>query len=193
MKIQTPLIDIKDQLLNFISEGYGIMGEAFMNSFNSEIPNMRQLWENKVVEYLESIFPTKKESGQFKYTPYNTLIYLGMATGVQDAINRTEKRIQILESILDNLEKYYQFEPEKIRLYIEGIDSFSQVRGVNHDEIAGFLKNGFFKYGETAIKEAFAKIVGESFVPNHYGVESDYLFTSRFFLNADRFQTSLIL
>ncbi len=67
------------------------------------------------------------------------------------------------------------------------------MRGVNHDEIAGFLKNGFFKYGETAIKEAFAKIVGESFVPNDYGGETEDLFTSRFLLNGERVQTSIIL
>ncbi len=69
MKIHTPLNDVKDQLITFISEGYGIMGEAFMNSYNSEIPNIQRRWGNKVAEYLVRSFPTKKEVGQFLHTP----------------------------------------------------------------------------------------------------------------------------
>ena len=79
MKIQTPLIDIKDQLISFISEGFAILGFAFQSSQDQNgVSLMTQDWSNKVHAYLYSTFPTKKEKGQFLHTPGSGLIYNGM-------------------------------------------------------------------------------------------------------------------
>src|SRR5690349_1786030 len=130
MKIKTPLIDVKDQLISFIAEGCAILGHAFNNSHDTGSEYMLTQWTNKVVNYFAEVFPTQKEQGQFLYTPSGSLSYEGMHRTVQIVVNATDRRIKILENILDTLEKYYQFEPETLRLYIQQIDSFSKVRGV---------------------------------------------------------------
>lgn len=88
MKIYTPLNDMKDELISFISEGFGILGEAFSNPYNSHVPAMRQDWEVRVVNYLDRVFPTKKESGQFLHTPGLELIF-NKDSNIHYAMNRT--------------------------------------------------------------------------------------------------------
>jgi len=118
VQIHTPLTDIKDQLITFISEGLGIAGEAFINPYNSNVPTMRRVWENKVVNYLDRVFPTKKESGQLLHSPYRRNYYPqmemvspGWDANIRDAVDKVNREVEILEGILDKLEKYYQFEP----------------------------------------------------------------------------------
>jgi hypothetical protein len=193
MRIQTPLPDIKDQLITFIAEGFGILGEGFLNRYNSNISSMREAWEVRVVNYLNSVFPTKKEAGQFQYTPNTALLYSDMDSGVQDAVYRTEKRIQILESILDTLETYYQFEPESPRLFIQTIDSFSKVRGLNTAQVKSFLTNGFLDIPEDTVKTAFLEIIGQSYKPNDWGGETEDIYSSHLWLNGERVQASIIL
>src|SRR5260370_10801439 len=191
MKIHTSLNDVKDQLISFISEGYGILGEAFMNSFNSEISNIQRRWENKVVEYLVGIFPTKKETGQFLHSP-GPALHFNNDNNINDAMNRLNISLKALEQILDTLERYYQFEPESFSLNIQDIDSFSKVRGVNHRDVEGYLKNGFLNRDEDAIKIAFAEIIEESFVPEDWPGETEDLYTSRMWYNGQRVRASII-
>lgn len=193
MKIQTPLIDIKDQLISFIAEGFAILGYAFQSSQDQNgISLMAQTWSNKVHAYLASIFPTKKEDGQFLHTPGPGLMYNGMNDAVNNLVNSTDRRLKVLESILENLEKYYQFEPESLSIDIQHIDSFEKVRGINHRDIERYLQNGFFDRDEKKIKTEFAEIIGESFVPKDWGGETEDLFTSRILLNGQRVPTSII-
>src|SRR6266702_518826 len=193
MRISTPLVDITDQLISFISEGFGIIGYAFENRLDQGIVNMQQEWIARVTEYFDSTFPTKKESGQFECTPVNDgLFYNNMHASVNTVVNGVNTKVQILESILGNLERYYQFEPETCSVDIQHIDSFEKVRGVNHRDIEPYVNNGFFNRDEGTIKRAFAEIIGESFVPKDWGGETEDLFTSRTLLNAQRVSTSII-
>jgi|SRR5579864_4267448 len=192
MKIRTPLNDVKDQLISFISEGYGILGFAFSNPYNSNIPTMRQVWEIKVVNYLDSVFPTKKESGQFQYTP-GIELYINSEKSINDALNKVNSNLKVLEQILDTLERYYQFEPETQRLYIQGIDSFSKVRDLNVAQVKAFLNDGFLNIPEERVKTALLEILGQSYKPNDWGGETEDIFSSYIWLNGERVQTSIIL
>jgi hypothetical protein len=192
MKIQKPLIDIKDQLISFISEGFDILSFALNFSQDPHSEYMLNQWTNKVANYLTNVFPTKKEQGQFLYTPGLGIIYPNMHPTVQKVVNATDQRRKILENILDTLEKYYQFEPESLSIDIQHIDSFEKVRGVNHRDIEEYLQNGFFDRDEKEIKREFAEIIGESFVPKDWPGETEDLYTSRIRLNAQRVPTSII-
>lgn len=193
MRIQTPLVDIKDQLISLISEGFAILGYAFQSSQDQNgISLMTRTWSNKVHAYLTGTFPTKKEDGQFLHSPGPGLSYNGMNDTVNNLVNSTDRRLKVLESILDNLEKYYQFEPESLSIDIQHIDSFEKVRGINHREIEGYVQNGFFDRDEKTIKREFAEIIGESFVPKDWGGETEDLFTSRILFNGQRIPTSII-
>src|SRR5260221_835691 len=174
MRISTPLVDIKDQLISFISEGFGIIGYAFENRLDQGIVDMQQDWIARVTEYFDSTFPRKKESGQFVCTPVNDgLFYNNMHAAVKTVVNGVNTKVQILENILGNLERYYQFEPETLSVDIQHIDSFEKVRGVNHRDIEPYVNNGFFNRDEGTIKRAFAEIIGESFVPKDWGGETE--------------------
>src|SRR6266566_101089 len=192
MKIHTLSIDIKEQLLIFISEGFSIIECAFADRNDQKIFALEAVWITKVIGYFNDVFPTSKETNQFLHTPYTGLIYAGMDAVVQEVVNRTDNRVQILERILDKLDIYYQFEPESLNLVVQDIDSFSQVRGVNHRAVEGHVHNGFFNKDEESIKRAFAEIIGESFVPNDHGGETEDLYTSRIRLNGQRVRTSII-
>ncbi len=102
-------------------------------------------------------------------------------------------RLKVLENILDSLEKYYQFEPETQRLYIQSIDSFSKVRGLNTAQVKTFLKNGFLDVPEDTVKTAFLEIIGQSYKPNDWGGETEDIYSSHLWLNGEKVQTSIIL
>lgn len=193
MKIRTSLIDIKDQLISFISEGFAILGFAFqIPQDQNGISHLTQNWSNKVHAYLDSTFPTKKEDGQFLYTPSLRLHYSGMNDDINNQVNGIDRKLKVLKSILENLERYYQFEPESLSIDIQHIDSFAKVRGINHRDIDRYVANGFFDRDEKTIKREFAEIIGESFVPKDWGGETEDLFTSRMLLNGQRVPTSII-
>jgi hypothetical protein len=100
MIIRTPLTNVKDQLITFISEGFGILGWAFNNlQDNTGVQNLYQTWANRVANYLLETFPTPKEFGQFKFMPGKGLHYVSMHPNVQDAVNSTDRQVRILESI----------------------------------------------------------------------------------------------
>lgn len=171
MKIRTPLVEVKDQLINFIAEGYEILGYGYQNYHDANgVPGKQSDWEQRILRYFSKTFPTQKEAGQIRYAPYNNgLGYNDMHADVQKAVNRTASRIDILESLLEKLEAYYQFEPESLRLFVQNIASFVKVRGVNHSEVTPFLKNGFLNKDEDSIKRAFAEIIGESICAQRLG------------------------
>lgn len=193
MKIQTPLIDVKDQLISFISEGFAILGYAFQTPHDQiGISQLTLVWSNNVYTYLANTFPTKKEDGQFLHTPGIGIGYIGMNDAVSNLVNTVDTRLKVLESILENLEKYYQFEPESLSIDIQHIDSFEKVRGINHRDIERYVHNGFFDRDEKTIKREFAEIIGESFAPKDWGGETEDVFTSRILLNGQRLPTSII-
>lgn len=193
MIIHTPLNQVKDQLLNFISEGFSLLGNGFTNRHDDTL-NQRFLdWSLRVVNYLDNSFPSKKESGQFLYTPGTSLHYGDMSEEVQNVINSTERRIKVLESILEKLSDYYQFELDAKRLFIQSIDSFSKARNVNSEQVRGQVHNGFLDLPEQRIKEAFLQIIGQSYIPNDWGGESEDIYSSFILLNGERVQTSIVL
>lgn len=192
MIIRTPLIDVKERLIYFMSEGFAVLGNALAMRQDQGITLIENVWANNVFGYLRTVFPTEKEAGQFAYSVGLGYSYDNMDSLVQAVVNRTDRRLKVLENILDNLEKYYQFEPESLRINIQRIDSFEKVRSVNHRDIEPYMDNGFFNRDEETIKRAFAAIIGESFVPNDWPGETEDLYTSRIRLNAQPTPTSII-
>ena len=86
----------------------------------------------EVANYLAETFPTRKEMGQFLHSPGVLHSFTGMHDAVGHAIDAVTHQSEILEGILDTLERYYQFEPDAKQLFIQAIDTFQKVRDVNH-------------------------------------------------------------
>lgn len=193
MVIHTPLNQVKDQLLIFISEGFSILGYGFTNRHDVTISQSYKDWSQRIVVYLNDTFPSKKESGQFLFLPANSSSYDDMDPKIQKTINTAASRIKVLELILDNLSNYYQFEPDEKRLFIQSIDSFARVRNFNSEQVQGFLCNGFLNVSEQRIKEALLQIIGQSYVQKDWGGESEDIYSPLILLNGTRVQTSMIL
>jgi hypothetical protein len=193
MKLRIPLQDVKDQLIVFLSEGFSIVGHCFNDNQDIDIREILNVWFAKVNKYLLETFPTQKESGQFAYTTGTQYGYSQMSVDAAHVVNTMNIRIAALRDILNTLSSYYQFEPDSLRLFVNQIDSFTLVRGINHAEVAPYLDNGSIQTSEEDIKRAFVSIIGESFIPKDHGGETEDLFTSRVIFNGERVQTSFIL
>lgn len=192
MIIRQPLNQVKDQLIVFIDEGFGLLGHCFGNQQDQGVVQMHNDWLNRVVNYCGETFPTRKEVGQLLFTPGVGVTYSGMNPQVQNTVISLDKQIKILESILNKLSDYYQFEPDRIRLYAQEIDSFSKIKGVNHQQVQTHLNNGFLEVPEEQVKKAFAQIIGQSYIPKDWGGETEDIYTSFVLLNGQRVQTSVI-
>ncbi len=193
MIIHQPLGQVKDQLLTFIDEGFGILGRCFQNRQDATVASAHQAWLQKVVDYFRQTFPSSKEEGQLLYTPGVGVSYNGMIPEVENTVISVDKQLKILESILNKLTDYYEFSIDRQRLYIQDIDTFSKVRGVNSDEVQPFLKNGFLDVPEQQVKEGLAQIIGQSYIPKDWGGETEDIYTSLILLNGQRMQSSIIL
>jgi len=185
-------MDIKDQLLIFLAEGYAILSHAFTDRHNQGISVIANVWTTNIVDYLNTTFPTQKEAGQFLWTTHLSFNYGDMDDALQNVVNATSTRVKVLESILSQLEAFYQFEPESPRLFIQIIDSFSKVRSINYEQVKPFLQNGFLDIPEEEVKRAFLEIIGQSYVLTDWGGETEDVYTSFLILNGERLQTSII-
>ena len=65
MRIHTPLLDIKDQLLIFLAEGFAIISHAFNDPENQSNTVLANSWSNDFVSFLRITFPTQKEVDSF--------------------------------------------------------------------------------------------------------------------------------
>lgn len=193
MIINTPIVEIKDQLMGFIARGFDIVGHGLRERRDESIAQLANEWASEAVAYLELTFPTNKETGQFLYSTGNSYGYNDMAPAVENVINSTQRRVKVLEDILNTLESYYQFQLPEPRLYIQSIDSFSRVRNINPEQVHSLLNNGHFDIPEREVKEAFAQIIGQSYIPADWGGETEDIYSSLVLLNGERVQTSIIL
>lgn len=193
MLIRKPLSEVKDTLITFLDEGFGLLGYGFQNRHEKIIVDSYADWTHRVMQYFESIFPTKKEAGQFWIATGNSYSYQDMDKQVEATINSLDRRLKVIERILDSVDKYYSFEPDNCRIFIQSIDSFQKVRGVNHSEVDKLLSNGFFDISEEKVKENFIKIIGQSYIATDWGGETEDIYTSYIVLNGERVQTSILL
>jgi hypothetical protein len=194
MRIHTPLVTVKDQIMSLISEGYVILDHAYYFGNDQSLSQEYAGWHSKVVNYLRDAFPTRVEWGHFIYSslPNHGDPTLPPTT-LQDVRKILGARINVLDLILEKLKLHYEFEPEAKRLYIQSIDSFGKVRDLNIVQVKPFLKDGFLDWSEKKIKEAFLEIIGQSFVPKDWGGETEDIYSALVLLNGERVQTSMIL
>jgi len=193
MVMHQPLGRVKDQLITFLDEGFGVLGRCFQNGHDTTVSVAHDTWVQQVAEYLRVTFPTAKELGQFLYTPGMSVSYNNTSPEVSNTIINVDKRLKVLESVLDKLTDYYEFSIDRQRIYIQDIDSFSKVRGVNTDEVQPYLKNGFLNVSEEQVKQGLVQIIGQSYIPKDWGGETEDIYTSHILLNGQRVQASIIL
>jgi hypothetical protein len=193
MKITTPLVSVKDQLIHFLAQGYSLMGYCLNGRTREEIYPDAEQWTRRVMEYFQATFPTFKEGGQFLNGSFISTTRSGMDAVVNDILNTLNFRVGVLETVLANMETIYEFRPETARLYIQDIDSFAKVRDINHQQIEHLLHDGAIDIPEKDVKAALTGIVGELFLAKDWGGETEDIYTSRVLFSGNRTQTSMLL
>ena len=73
---------------------------------------------------------------------------------------------------------------------MENIDSFKKVKEISFSQIKNIIP---INLKERFIKESFAEIIGEQFIPNDWGGELCDLFTTRVLLNGKRVNAAFLL
>ena len=73
---------------------------------------------------------------------------------------------------------------------MENIDSFKKVKEISFSQIKNIIP---INLKERFIKESFAEIIGEQFIPNDWGGELCDLFTTRILLNGKRVNAAFLL
>jgi hypothetical protein len=93
----------------------------------------------------------------------------------------------------DSLPRYTDL-PDKLRLYVEDIDSFSKVRDVNPELVKDLLgTNGYFDESEETAQCAIEKILSEPFHKKDWAGEQNDLYTSNVIVYGTRRATAFLL
>lgn len=101
--------------------------------------------------------------------------------------------IHALQKLLENNLDRYTDLPAQTRLYVEDIDSFQKVRGVNPSMVAGLLKESYLDLPEDTIQMALEQILNVSFHKKDWGGEINDLYTANLTVNSGRVATAFLL
>jgi len=187
MRLKKSRVAAEEELIPLINEGYRSLTwiethyhEAQkQGTFDSDRDNQLyehtvNEWGNKVVQALNSIFPTELEANSFLNPPpppFGT-ITSGTDRRWHSLVRRLPGFIHALERIIEvNLTRYTDL-PIKTRLYVEDIDSFRKVRDVNPAAMAHLLSaGGYLDQPEDFIQMALEQILNVPFHKKDWGAK----------------------
>ena len=177
---------------------YGQLRES--NSFapETDFPRMQGRlinWLEQSAGSLRNIFPSDLEANMFAL-PFSVsaMSYSGMHEGVGALLNaRLPEYLNRLRNILEKQIPFYTGLPISERLYVEDIDSFSQVRDVNPATVAKELTKGRIDWSEDAVQMALEAILDVPFHRADWGGEINDLYTANLVVNGRRTPSAFLL
>lgn len=185
-------LNVREGLVNLIAEGYHIHNEIDAFPKKDDLEESYKIWRQQAIDFLSQAFPTMMEAGEFITTMAQEYRCSRDYSQVLDkVIFQIRCKTEILRNILNTFEQHYTYKEDRSRIYINDIDSFAEVRNVNHQQIDQYLNNGFLSEPEDNVKRAFANIIGEKYVPKDWAGETEDLLTSRIMLNGERVEVAL--
>lgn len=209
MRLKKSKVAAEEDLVPFINEAYRILTwvkthyhEAQeQGTFDSDRDN--QLYEDavnewgaKVVQALNSIFPSELEANSFLNPPPPPLgtITKGTDRRWHSLTRRLPEFIRALERIIEvNLTRYTDL-PIRTRLYVEDIDSFRKVRDVNPATVSHLLSDeGYLDQPEDFIQMVLEQILDVPFHKKDWGGEINDLYTANVVVNGSRTATAFLL
>ncbi len=208
MRLKCSYASAKEKLTAHLTEGYSILlrtdhdrnKKKADGSWNESIDKAEHgklfdEWYLRMLSTVDSIFPTQRESLEIMYPPPPAM------RGVQEddfqwktmRLNVRDK-LEVLKMITDERLSTYTDLPQKLRLYVEDIDSFQKVRDCNHAMVANYLdRKGYFNKSEEEIQLAFEQILDVSFHKKDWGGEINDLYTANTLINGSRVATAFLL
>lgn len=210
MRLKKSRTTAEEELISVINEGYRILNVIHQDyrqktenkTFTPQMDNhwyeigIRD-WRSQAVNVLNSTFPTGLEANSFVHTPPRPLT--GLFNGSVDEkyfnlTQRLDELISALKQIRDTDLGRYTDLPLATRLYVEDIDSFRNVKDVNPDLVASYLKDGsYLDLSEDAIQRGLEQILREPFHKKDWGGEENDLYTSNVWVQGRRVATAFLL
>jgi hypothetical protein len=152
-------------------------------------------WVNSTAIALQGIFPSDLEANMFAL-PFSvsSASYTNMHPDVGMLLEaRIPEYLQRLHGILEKQLPFYTGLPLSERLYVEDVDSFSQVRDVNPALVADALNEGRVERSEDAVQMALEAILDVPFHRADWGGEINDLYTANLQVNGRRTPTAFLL
>jgi hypothetical protein len=207
MRLKISRAASEERLVGVLNTGYSLLQElredyarvrgdpenrpAAVAGYNDRL----NAWGAEVFASLDDIFPTELEWNKFLNPPF-----VGTRVSVFDDRDfnhfkfRFEDLLNGLVSIRESdLDRYTDL-PVRLRLYVEDIDSFQNVRDVNWSEVASFLdKDGVLQLAEDTIQQGIEQILDEVFHKKDWGGEINDLYSSQVRVSGKRVATAFML
>jgi len=200
MRLKKSRASAEEDLITVLNDGYRLL-----NEYEEEYSNKKKLdkkehgeklnaWGNKTIETLESIFPTELEAHLF-LNPPSQMRYI--ETTIDETYQNLRHRLkELLESLtkirVEHIGLYTDL-PAGIRLYIEDIDSFRNVRDINPAEVSDLLNNGYWSISEDFVQLSLEQILDVPFHKKDWGGEYNDLYTTNVIINGRRAATAFLL
>jgi len=200
MRLKKSRISAEEELVAVLNDAYQLLNE--INSTYSETKKIDReefskklnQWDDKVIECLESTFPTELETHQFLNPPSKLRhIETTIDKAYQDLSYRLEELIGTLVKIREESISLYTDLPAGIRLYVEDIDSFRNVRDVNPDTVSNLLENGYWSISEDFVQLTLEQILDVPFHKKDWGGEYNDLYTANVIVNGKRISSAFLL
>jgi hypothetical protein len=200
----------EEEIIHLLNKGYQLLDWLKVDysqkcksaAFNAAVDHQIHTdavneWGRNVTTALNSIFPTELESNQFLHPPAK---FGAIAAKTDDDYKAGSLRARVDDLLkgLDDIRKNgllrYTDLPVTSRLYVEDVDSFAKVRGINPEAVANLLKpGGFFDVSEETVQVGLEQILNEPFHKKDWGGEYNDLYTSNVVVNGARHATAFLL
>lgn len=200
MRLKKSLVSSEEQLVGSLNDGYQLLNEIYAEYSEKKKINEDEYkaklneWGAKVIECLESIFPTELEAHQF-LNPPSSLRFI--ETTIDEAYQTFSHRLKDLIGALAKIRAeslpLYTDLPAGIRLYVEDIDSFRNVRDVNPGAASDLLVKGYWNVAEDFVQLALEQILDVPFHKKDWSGEYNDLYTANMIVNGRRTATAFML
>jgi hypothetical protein len=160
----------------------------------AEVTQKLNTWGEKVVRTLESIFPTELEASQFLHAPSSLrFIETTIDQPYQVLSHRLKDTLGALDKIRAERRPLYTDLPADIRLYVEDIDSFRNVRDVNPATVADLLADGYWDVSEDFVQRMLEQILTVPFHKKDWSGEYNDLYTTNVIMNGRNTASAFLL
>jgi hypothetical protein len=200
MRLKKSLVSSEEQLVASLNDGYKLLDEIYAEySANKKIDSDRckekiNEWGTKVLVCLDSTFPTELEIHQFRNPPSSLrMIETTIDEAYQILSHRLNDLIGALTKIRAESLHLYTDLPAGIRLYVEDIDSFRNVRDVNPEAASDLLVNGYWDIAEDFVQLTLEQILDVPFHKKDWGGEYNDLYTANVIINGRRTASAFML
>lgn len=207
MRLKIPRVTAEERIIAALNSGYRTLANIkedyqqriASKTFDSVADNERyelemNTWGQIAKDAIDDTFPTELEWNKFLNPPVPGL----RTTSADQGFTRTTYRLSDLLGQMrvifeQDLDRYTDL-PQKLRLWIQDIDSFAKVRDVNVAEVQPFLRpGGYLDRSEDAIQIAIEQIIGEPFHKKDWGGEINDLYSGEIRVNGHRTATAFML